>query len=204
MEVGVAGVGVHAGQSFQAVRRRRKTARARRQQHVCAEGRMIQRLLGAFQMISGHRGNALNRLSIALVAVLTTHPASAARANHGVPPPPPPPRSGTVPKVPCVAVIVECAMRAAVSVFVPAATTASQCGAPHSQPSGSASGVPPVEVRLATSDSSTTGEVQRGLSPSVISQLLAEVGFTAGSSSRSSSAASSSNSYFVFFDIVSI
>ena len=157
MEVGVAGVGGLGGQSFQALRRRRKTARERRQQHVCAEGRMIQRLLGAFQMISGHRRHALNRLSIALVAVLATHPASAMRANHGVPPPPPPPpppRSGTVPKVPCVAARVKSAMRAPASVFVPAATTASQCGGPHSQPQGSASVdislAPPVEVRLAS------------------------------------------------------
>ena len=109
--------------------RRRKSASERRQQHVRAEGRVIQRLLVAFQTMQMHRGNSLNRLGLALLAVLSARPSTAMQAGSRVPvppPPPPPPRPVPAARVPSAGEQVTSAMRATAPVFVPAAAAVAQ------------------------------------------------------------------------------
>ena len=120
----------------QLVMRRSKTAAERRQQHVRAKRRTIQRLLASFHMIRGHRGNSLNRLGLALLTVLSAQPSTAMQAGSRVPVPPPhPPRPVLVARVPSVGEQVVSAMRATASVFVPAAVGPERCVNMQSQSS---------------------------------------------------------------------
>ena len=177
----------------QLVMRRSKTAAERRQQHVRAKRRTIQRLLASFHMIRGHRGNSLNRLGLALLTVLSAQPSTAMQAGSRVPVPPPPPRPVPVARVPSVGEQVASAMRATASVFVPAAVGPERCVNMQSQ-SSTAQDVgrsPAANVPQGTRGGCGVAGVQQVLPPGDLSQLLAESGFMGESSTCSSAAASS-------------